>query len=218
MRLDFSPVLVYSSSLLLGAGVTLLITVAATVISVAGGLLVAVFALFGNKLLSLPMRFFIWLFMGTPLLLQLYFLYFGFGQVNIIIPALLTGIIGLGIHYAAYNADIFRAAMQSIGTGQYEVSRSLGFGHLRTMFHVIIPQAVIRVIPQIGNNVIIMFKDTSILAVIGVSELVLAAQYAISVTFRPFELYVAAAMVYYVFSLGFEFSLGRFEQKMMPRR
>lgn len=203
MEFDFSPVIDYWPTLLQGVGVTLLIGLAVAVMSIVGGQIVAVITLYTRKMVNWPLRFFIWLFMTTPLLLQLYFLYFGIGEW-ILIPALVVGVLGLGFHYMAYNADIFIATIKSVSSGQYEASRSLGFGHLRTLLYIILPQAFYRALPQLSNNMIIMVKDISVLSAIGIGEMVYASQYAISVTFRPFEFYITIAVIYYLINLMME--------------
>ena len=218
MNFDFTPVWENIPTLVSGTGYTLLIAAFAAALSLAGGLVVALTTLYGKKVFSYPLRFFIWLFMGTPLLLQLYLLYFGLGQIGILIPAIVTGILGLGIHYMAYNADIFRATIQSIESGQNEAARTLGFGRMQTLWLFIVPQAVYRALPQLGNNMIIMLKDTSVLSVIGVTELVLNAQFEIANTFRPFEFYIAIAVIYYVLNLILETSLNLFEKRLEGRR
>jgi len=203
MEFDFSPVIDYWPTLLQGVGVTLLIGLAVAVMSIVGGQIVAVITLYTRKMVNWPLRFFIWLFMTTPLLLQLYFLYFGIGEW-ILIPAIVVGVLGLGFHYMAYNADIFIATIKSVSGGQYEASRSLGFGHLRTLLYIILPQAFYRALPQLSNNMIIMVKDISVLSAIGIGEMVYASQYAISVTFRPFEFYITIAVIYYLINLMME--------------
>lgn len=217
MVLDFSPVFSNGAAILQGTLVTIEITVAATILSIVGGLLVASISLYAPLLLKLPVRLFIWLFMGTPLLLQLYLLYFGLGQYGIRFSALSTGIVGLGIHYMAYNADIFRTTILSIDDGQFEAARSLGLGRMRTFFNVIIPQALYRATPQVGNNLIVMLKDTSVLSIIGVAELIHASQYAIATSFRPFELYISAAAMYYVLNLFMEYGLAVIDRKVEAR-
>jgi len=218
MNFDFTPVWENIPTLISGTGYTLFIALFAAILSLVGGLVVALTTLYGKKIFSYPLRLFIWLFMGTPLLLQLYLLYFGLGQVGILIPAMVTGILGLGIHYMAYNADIFRATLQSIDSGQHEAARSLGFGRMQTLWFFIVPQAIYRALPQLGNNMIIMLKDTSVLSVIGVTELVLNAQFEISNTFRPFEFYIAIAVIYYILNLILETSLNLFEKKLEGKR
>lgn len=217
MEFDFSPVIAYAPMLMKGVWVTFLIALVVAVFSIIGGLLVAVISIYTNKVVSWPLRLFIWIFMTTPLLLQLYFLYFGLGEW-ILIPALMVGVLGLGFHYMAYNADIFIATMRSVSSGQYEASRSLGFGHLRTIYYIIVPQAFIRSVPQIGNNMILMVKDTSVLSAIGVAELVYASQYAISVSFRPFEFFIVIAVIYYILNLFMEYGQARFERMTADRR
>ena len=106
MNFDFTPVWDNIPTLISGTGYTLFIALFAAILSLAGGLAVALVTLYGKKVFSYPLRLFVWLFMGTPLLLQLYLLYFGLGQVGILMPAILTGILGLGVHYMAYNADM----------------------------------------------------------------------------------------------------------------
>ncbi|MFY0991967.1 amino acid ABC transporter permease [Halomonas sp. C05BenzN] len=217
MEFDFSPVIAYFPTLITGIGATLLIALLVAVMSVVGGQIVAVISIFTKKLVSWPLRFFIWLFMTTPLLLQLYFLYFGIGEW-ILIPAIVVGVLGLGFHYMAYNADIFIATIKSVSNGQYEASRSLGFGHLATIFYIIVPQAFYRAIPQLGNNMIIMVKDTAVLSAIGIAELVYVSQYAISVTFRPFEFYITIAVIYYLINILMEAGQSWIERRAAYRR
>lgn len=217
MEFDFSPVITYFPTLLKGVGATLLIGLVVAIMSIIGGQIVAVITLYTRKIVNWPLRFFIWLFMTTPLLLQLYFLYFGIGQW-ILIPAIVVGVLGLGFHYMAYNADIFIATIKSVSNGQYEASRSLGFGHLATLFYIILPQAFYRAIPQLGNNMIIMVKDIAVLSAIGIAELVYLSQYAISVTFRPFEFYITIAVIYYLINVLMETGQSWVERRAAHRR
>lgn len=204
MTFDFSVVPTYTHLLVTGLLWTVLITLLAGTISLALGIVLALTTLYGPWLLALPVRAVSFLFMGTPLLLQLYLLYYGLSQIGILLPAFWTGVIGLGLHYAVYNADIVRACLQAVDPGQAEAARTLGFGHSATLQHFIVPQAVMAALPQIGNNSIILLKDTAILSVLGISELVLNSQRAISETYRPFEFYFAAAVLYYLVNLLME--------------
>ncbi|MBK5565436.1 amino acid ABC transporter permease [Ensifer sp. SSB1] len=213
MTLDFSVVPPYWSLLLVGLAWTIIITVLAGTISVVLGVIVAIATLYGPKLVSLPVRGVTFLFMGTPLLLQLYLLYYGLSQVGLMLPAFWTGLIGLGLHYAAYNADIFQASLQAVDAGQTEAARSLGFSRGSTLRHFIVPQAILTALPQVGNNSIILLKDTAVLSVLGIAELVLNAQRAISETYRPFEFYFTAAVLYYIVNLAMEFVLSKAARK-----
>lgn len=218
MTLDFSVLLPYLPLLAQGAQWTVLLTAAGAVLSIIGGVLFAVAVLYAPKPVRLPVRAFIWLFMGTPLLLQLFLLYYGLGQIGIRIPAMWVGIIGLGLHFAVYNSDVFRTAIQTIDPGQTEGARSLGFGRAQTLRHVIVPQALRKSLPQIGNNLIAMLKDASVVSVLGITELVYAAQQGISETYRPFEFYFAVAVIYYLLNLVLEFALARAARKAEAQR
>lgn len=218
MTLDFSVLLPYLPMILQGAGWTLAMTAAAALLSIFGGIIFAVTVLYAGRLVQWPVRAFMWLFMGTPLLLQLFLFYYGLGQIGIRIPAIWVGVVGLGLHFAVYNADVFRTAILTIDPGQSEGARSLGFGKIRTLRHVVIPQALRKSLAQIGNNLIAMLKDASVVSVLGITELVYAAQQGISETYRPFEFYFAVAVTYYLMNVVLEIALARIERKVEIQR
>ncbi|GLU29984.1 MULTISPECIES: amino acid ABC transporter permease [Brucella/Ochrobactrum group] len=216
--LDFSIVLPYADILITGLWWTLVLAVASSVLSFAFGILFALTVLYAPSLLSYPVRFFMWLFMGTPLLLQLYLIYYGLVQVGIDIPALFAGIIGLSLHFAVYNADVIRAGIVSVDPGQTEGARSIGLSRTQTLRYVVIPQAIRNTVPPIGNNMIVLLKDTSLVSIIGIAELVHSAQIAISETYSPFEFYLTAAALYYLANLVMEAGLRRIERKVEVTR
>ncbi|TIO10394.1 amino acid ABC transporter permease [Mesorhizobium sp.] len=216
--LDFTVVLPYWDLLLIGAWWTALLTVAAGALSFVFGILFAVTVLYAPAMVAYPVRVFMWVFMGTPLLLQLFLIYFGLVQIGIDIPALGAGIVGLGLHFAVYNADVIRAGIVAVDIGQTEGARSIGFGKWQTLRYVVIPQAVRNTAPPIGSNMIALLKESSIVSVIGIAELVHSAQLAISETFRPFEFYVTAAALYYILNLVLEAGLRRFERHVEVSR
>jgi polar amino acid transport system permease protein len=216
--LDFTVVLPYWDLLLTGAWWTALLTVSAGALSFVFGILFAVIVLYAPAIIAYPVRAFMWVFMGTPLLLQLFLIYFGLVQVGIDIPALIAGIVGLGLHFAVYNADVIRAGIVAVDAGQTEGARSIGFGKWQTLRHVVIPQAVRNTAPPIGGNMIALLKESSIVSVIGIAELVHSSQLAISETFRPFEFYITAAALYYILNLALEAGLRRFERRVEVSR
>ncbi|MDZ7601876.1 MAG: amino acid ABC transporter permease [Hoeflea sp.] len=218
MGLDFSVVPPFAAALLTGALWTIAITASAAVLSFFGGILFAVIALYAPLFIKLPFRLFAWLFMGTPLLLQLFLIYFGLIQIGIDLPAFVAGVIGLGLHYTVYNSDIIQSGIRAVDKGQYEAARTLGLSRIQALRKIIVPQAVRSVIPPIGNNMIALLKDSALVSVIGVAELTLSSQMAISRTFRPFEFYVAAAACYYVINLGLEAGLRRIERRIQIAR
>jgi polar amino acid transport system permease protein len=218
MGLDFSVVPKFLDIILLGAGWTIAITVASALLSFFGGIVFAVVALYGHWSIRLPFRGFAFLFMGTPLLLQLFLIYFGLVQLGIDLPAFVAGVIGLGLHFAVYNSELIQTAIVAVDRGQMEAARTLGLSRGQALRKVVVPQAVRDVIPPIGNNMIALLKDSALVSVIGVSELTLSAQRAIGRTYRPFEFYVVAAAVYYIINLGLEAALRRIEKRVRASR
>ena len=211
--LDFTVVPEYFDVILLGVVWTVSLTVAAAFLSFFGGILLAILVLYAPLPVRWSAQAVTWLFMGTPLLLQLFLIYFGLNQIGIDIPAFYSGVIGLGMHFAVYNADVIRAGIVAVDPGQREGARSLGLSRYETMRYIIVPQAVRSVTPPIGNNMIALLKESSLVSVIGVTELVHASQYAISETFRPFEFYITAAACYYAINYVLETVLRHFERR-----
>ncbi len=218
MGLDFSVIPKYIDIILLGCAWTIGITVAAAILSFAVGIVFAVIALYAPWLIRQPFRLFEWLFMGTPLLLQLFLIYFGLVQIGIDLPAFVAGIIGLGLHFAVYNSELIQTAILSVDKGQMEAARTLGLSRTEALRKVVVPQAVRAVIPPIGNNMIALLKDSALVSVIGVSELTLSAQRAIGATYRPFEFYLLAAACYYVINLAMEWVQRKIERRISISR
>lgn len=213
MGLDFSIIPKYLDIILMGCAWTIGITVAAAIVSFFGGIMFAVIALYAPWAIRQPFRLIAWIFMGTPLLLQLFLIYFGLVQVGIDLPAFVAGVIGLGLHFAVYNSELIQTAILSVDKGQMEAARTVGLSHGQALIKVVIPQAVRAVIPPIGNNMIALLKDSALVSVIGVSELTLSAQRVIGKTYHPFEFYVLAAAFYYVINLCMEWV-----QRIIERR
>lgn len=218
MGLDFTIVPKYLDILLLGCAWTIGITVAAALLSFFGGIMFAVAALYGPWIIRQPFRLIAWVFMGTPLLLQLFLIYFGLVQIGIDLPAFVAGIIGLGLHFAVYNSELIQTAILSVDKGQMEAARTVGLSRGQALRKVVIPQAVRDVIPPIGNNMIALLKDSALVSVIGVSELTLSAQRVIGRTYRPFEFYLMAAAFYYVINLGMEWVVRKIERRISISR
>ena len=204
MGLDFSVLPDYLNILGEGTLWTIALTVLSMFFSLSGGVFLAVLQLNRHAIVRWPISAFAWVFMGTPLLLQLYLIYFGLVQIGIDLNAFVAGVIALSLHFAVYNSDIIRSAITAVDKGQYEAARSLGLNQFQAMRKAIVPQAVANVTPALGNMMIALLKESALVSVIGVMELTLAAQRAISDSFRPFEFYIAAAVIYYVLNLGLE--------------
>ncbi|MCG6907405.1 MAG: amino acid ABC transporter permease [Desulfobacteraceae bacterium] len=139
---------------------------------------------------------------GTPLIVQVMFLYFGVPMaVGMRIRPMTAGIIAIAVNSGAYIAEIVRGAVQSIDPGQIEAGRSIGLTRTQTMRYIIWPQAFRRMIPPLGNQFIISLKDTSLLVVIGVAELTRVGQEIIAVNFRAFEVWLTVGVVYLMMTL-----------------
>jgi len=155
---------------------------------------------------------------GTPMLVQAMFLYYGVPMaLGIRIPPLMAGIIVIAVNSGAYIAEIVRGAVQSINVGQTEAGRSIGLTRTQTMRYIIWPQAFKRMIPPLGNQFIISLKDTSLLMVIGVGELLRTGQEIVAVNFRAFEVYMAVAMVYLVMTMSIAKALKILENRLINR-
>lgn len=182
---------------------TLELTAGAVAIGVVIGLIMALGRLSKVTILRGAAIIYIDFFRGTPLLVQIFLVYF-------LIPKLLqwqslpndyqyiAGIIAMGLNSGAYIAEIFRAGIQSIDRGQTEAARSLGMTHAQAMRHVILPQAFKRVIPPLGNEFIALLKDSSLLSIIAIEELFYSAKIIAGRTFQPIPMYIAAALYYLV--------------------
>lgn len=151
-------------------------------------------------------------FRGLPLLMQVYLIYLGLPQLGFIIDAVPAGILALSLCYGAYMTEIFRSGIQSIDRGQWEASRSIGFGFGLTMRKIILPQALPVIIPPTGNQFISMLKDSSLVSVIGVWELMFLARTLGQKTFQHMEMLISAAMLYWVVSICLELIQSRIER------
>lgn len=157
--------------LLRGMIVTLQATALGMAIALVLGLVLALLKMVPNKLISWPVSFFLEFVRNTPLLVQLYFLYFVLPDFGIILPAFLTGAVALGIQYSAYTAEVYRGGLQAVEHGQREASIALNLPTWLSFRDVIIPQAIPRIVPSLGNYLISMLKDTPLLSVVTVLEM-----------------------------------------------
>ena len=188
------------ASLFTGWLVCLFIVIVAYPFAIILGLIFALMKISKHRLLRAIAIVYINVLRGTPLFLQIYIMFFGLPMMNIVIDNNILGIIVMAINSSAYLAEIFRAGIESIPTGQYEAAASLGMGHLQTMIYVILPQTVRRVIPTVTSDFIMAFKDTSLLSSVGVMELMMFAKNLTSVTGNMTP-YVTAAIFYLIVTL-----------------
>ncbi len=152
---------------------------------------------------------------GTPLLVQLFLVYFGLPSlIGRPVPPFVAAIAAMGINSGAYVAEIVRAGIQAIDRGQTEAARSLGLTAAQTMRYVIFPQAIRRIIPPLGNEFIALLKDSSLVSVIALEELLRKGQVVITRTFRPFEVYTVIAILYLIMTLAISKLVSWSERKL----
>ena len=181
----------------------------ASVIAVVG----AVAKLSSNGFAFAIASFYTSFFRGLPLLMQVYLIYLGFPQLGFVIDAVPAGIIALSLCYGAYMTEIFRAGIMSIDDGQWEGSRALGFKFGLTMRKIILPQSIPLIIPPTGNQFIAMLKDSSLVSVIGVWELMFLARTLGNKTFNHMEMLITAALLYWAMTMVLELIQSRIERK-----
>ncbi|MEP0324091.1 ectoine/hydroxyectoine ABC transporter permease subunit EhuD [Bauldia litoralis] len=168
-----------------------LVTIEATILgSIVAAILGLVFAILrrsDNRLISRPIGFIVEFIRGTPLLVQLYFLFYVLPDVGIVLAPLVAGVIGLGLHYATYTSEVYRAGINNVPRGQWEAAKAANLSSFQTWRYVILPQALPPMIPALANYFIAMFKETPLLAAITVLELMNEAKSIANYTYRYIE-------------------------------
>jgi polar amino acid transport system permease protein len=211
-RTVLADMLRFLPSLVKGAGMTLLLVFCTMLVSPLGGLLVALGRICTIKPLSALCWFIIWFFRGTPLLLQLFFIYYGLPSLGITLSPLVAAVIGLGLNYSAYLGEIIRGAIQSIDHGQMEAAKAIGMTYSQAMRRVIIPQTYKRLMPPIGNEFIALIKDTALVSTIAMVELMRSADQLFNTYFNITAL-ALAALIYLVLTTIFTFIFEKIEYR-----
>ena len=212
---DLRTLLVDAAPIMLrGAGYTVIFALA----SMLGGLLigfpVAVLRILPYRLLRWPATVYVSLFRGTPLLVQMFVIYYGLPGIGVEFTPVTAGVLALSLNAGAFLSESLRGAIGAVGRGQWAAAHSLGLGYRATLLHVILPQALRIAVPAMSNTLISLIKDTSLVSVITLTELMLSTKEVISTTFQPLPLYLAAAAIYWALSLLFEALQRRAEQRL----
>ncbi len=222
--MDFSFLPKYLPLLMEGTGVTVALAFFTVLFGTLFGMILAIvrfnpkhivhriFAKLGDAYVSF--------FRGTPLMIQLYILYFGVPQLGVQYPkipgvsvAFFVGVLALSINSAAYIAEIFRAGINAVDKGQFEAGRSLGFNELQTLRYIIMPQAVKNILPALGNEFISLIKESAIVSIIGITDLMYQGDKVRVITYRPFETLMAIAFIYYILTASLSAALSAFERR-----
>ncbi|KGG80695.1 arginine ABC transporter permease [Caloranaerobacter azorensis H53214] len=212
--MDFSFLAKYYMFFIYGLKNTILLAIFSVCLGVILGIFLALMKISKNRILNIISTTYIEFIRGTPLLVQLYIIYYGLPNIGIDLPDFLAGIIALSINSAAYVAEIIRAGIQAVDKGQMEAARSLGMTHNMTMKYIIIPQAFKNILPALGNEFIVVIKESSIVSIIGIHELMYNADTVRGNTFQPFEPLIVVALIYFIITFTLSKLLGLAERRM----
>jgi His/Glu/Gln/Arg/opine family amino acid ABC transporter permease subunit len=198
MQLDYSVIIPFLPVFLKGAWVT----VQLSVFSLAGGLLLGILGGLCKTSSIMPLKLianlYTWVFRGTPLLIQLFILYFGLPQLGIMLEPFQAGVLGMALNTGAYATEIVRSGLQAVDKGQMEAAKSLGMSQPKALFRVIGPQAVKVIIPPMVNQFIMTIKNSSMVSLVTITELFRTGETVIVSTFRNFEVYTVVAIIYLI--------------------
>lgn len=179
---------------------TIPLAILSFLLGVSLGLLTALVRLFAPAPFAALARFYVWIFRGTPLLVQLFLIFYGLPSAGIVLDAFVAALIGFTLNIGAYSSEILRAVITSVPKGQWEAAYSIGMTWRQAMTRTVLPQAARIAVPPLSNTFIALVKDTSLAAVITVPEMFQATQRIVATTYEPLILYIEAALIYLVFS------------------
>jgi polar amino acid transport system permease protein len=193
---DFSDAGDYLPDLLAGALVSVELTICVMAISLVVGLVIALMRLSRHRALRFIAAFYVEVIRGTPCLLQLFYIYFVLPAVGIRIEPFMAGVVGLSVNYSAYLSEVYRAGIIAVPKGQIEAAQALGMSRRKMMRIVILPQAIRVVVPPLGNYFISLFKDTSLVSIVTLRELLFTGQIIASGNFQYFAVFTIIGVIY----------------------
>ncbi|MBE1554451.1 amino acid ABC transporter permease [Sporosarcina limicola] len=199
-----------------GALKTLEISALALLFAIPIGIIVGMGRISRNKFIRLVASIYVEVMRGVPLLVLLIWIYFVLGQF-IKLGAYWGSVLGLAVFTGAFIAEIVRAGIQGVATGQMEAARSAGMSHTQAMRHIILPQAFRRVLPPLASQFIMLIKDSSLISVISATELTLDAKNLVVNTFKPLEVWTFVAVVYFVMTFSLSLIIRYFEKRLLSR-
>ncbi|MFD2237605.1 ectoine/hydroxyectoine ABC transporter permease subunit EhuD [Aureimonas populi] len=201
MEWDWAFVWQIMPTLLQGVRITILAAILSFAVAAVVGLAIAILRRSRNRLVSRPIGFLAEFIRGTPLLVQLYFLFYVLPDIGITLSPLVAGVIGLGIHYATYTAEVYRAGIENVSRGQWEAAKACNMTTGQTWRHIVLPQALAPMIPALANYLIAMFKETPLLSAITVLELMNQARSIANFNYRYIEPLTLVGVFFLVISL-----------------
>lgn len=196
-----------------GVLVTFQVTICSIVLALLLGLLTGLGRVSRNRWINLVASTYVEIIRGIPLLVQLFYIYYALGKF-IRVPDMVAAVIAMAVCYGAYLGEIFRAGIMAIDKGQAEAARSLGFSRAQTMRFVILPQAMRVILPPVGNEFIMLLKDTSLVSILAVADLLRRGREFASETFLYFETYTVVALVYLIITLLLSKLVSKLEERL----
>ncbi len=207
-----------------GAKITLLLSIFTIIFGIIFGIIFALMRISHNAILKTIASIYIEFIRGTPILVQLFLVYYGLSFLgvqfpditilNIELADLMSGIITLSINSSAYVAEIVRSGIQAVDKGQMEAARSLGLSYSMAMHNIVLPQAIKNILPALGNEFIAIIKESSIVSIIGIHELMYNTDTIRANTFQPFEPLIIAAIIYFIITFSLSKIVGTFERRL----
>lgn len=200
--------------LLHGAVISLQITCIAAFIGLSLGSIFAIGETSKSKVISCAISCYVIFFRGTPMLIQILFIYYVMPQFGFTLPPFLAASIAIGLNSCAYISQIIRSGMNAVGKGQFEAAQALGFTKTKTMRYIVLPQAFRVALPALGNEMITLIKDSSLASIIGVMELTKKASIIRSRTYDAFSILLAVALIYLIMTATISLFLKKFEKRL----
>jgi len=213
MEWDWNFVLKILPQLYDGVVITIQATIMGSILSMLLGLGFAIARRSPRKIISRTTRFFVEFIRGTPLLVQLYFLFFILPDIGILLSPMVAGVIGLGVHYSTYTAEVYRTGIDNVPKGQWEAAKACNFTSRQTWTHIIVPQAIPPMIPALANYFVAMFKETPLLSAITVLELMNQARSVANYSYRYLEPMTMVGVFFLIISIPAVIFLRRLERR-----
>lgn len=210
---EFETVIEYLPNLLHGALLTAGISAGAIILAFIGGIILSQLRMSGRMLLQWPVRMYVSFIRGVPFIIQLFVIYYGISLIGLDMPTWLIGMLALAMNSAAYQSEYFRAGLESVPPGYIEAARSLGIGRLHILLRIKMPLVFAKLVPPLTNEFILVLKNSAIVSIISVVELLRVGQQIITTTYRPTEIYIMVAAIYLVINLTLMFLINLYRRK-----
>ncbi|MEC5320332.1 amino acid ABC transporter permease [Brenneria populi subsp. brevivirga] len=213
MNFDFSLIYDNYDAIIVGIGITLLVTIIAFIFALMLGVVIGVLRS-NDGFIESFLRVYVSFFRGTPLLIQLFIIYYGLPSIGVNMGRYPAAIIALGLNSAAYISEIIRGSLKSVGKGQTDAASMIGLNRAETVFFIVLPQALRVSLPALVNTFTLILKDSSLISVLSIMELTRVGQLIYTRTYKPLEVYIIVALIYYMLVMSVVFISKRLENRI----